>query len=102
MQGKNGDGGLKERGAAAFWRRDWGRDGSVEEEERMSGCLLLARRGGREAGVRRPRKKNGFRFFLSLGFFGARLPSFLKNCPLPLEYFSPPPLLSLEAGGSLI
>ena len=36
------------RAAESVWER-WGkRRGSVEEEERMSGCLLLARRGGRE------------------------------------------------------
>jgi len=37
----------------SVWER-WGkRQGSVEEEERMSGCLLLAGRGGKGGGVRR-------------------------------------------------
>jgi len=34
LQGKNGDGEPTERGAAAFWRRDGGRDRALWKENR--------------------------------------------------------------------
>jgi hypothetical protein len=70
--------GTNREGSCCVLEERWGkRRGSVEKEERMSGCLLLARKGGREVlgsagkmeiGVVawfRPVEKIRFRFFFS-------------------------------------